>query len=109
MKPSLIVASKPTVATEDCGASRLSSLEVTLALVVRYTVIAYLREGATVTINYLPEEESDAQALAGFVAEEGYSIERIPGDLRNESFCADLVAEAHSRMGGIDVFVGNAG
>ncbi|CAH0057002.1 unnamed protein product [Clonostachys solani] len=75
----------------------------------RAVVIAYLREGATVTINYLPEEESDAQALSSFVAEEGYTIERIPGDLRNETFCADLVTEAHSRMGGIDIFVGNAG
>lgn len=75
----------------------------------RAVVIAYLREGVNVTINYLPEEEQDAQDLADFVGKEGYSFNRIPGDLRNESFCTELVNEAAYRMDGLDILVGNAG
>jgi NAD(P)-dependent dehydrogenase (short-subunit alcohol dehydrogenase family) len=74
----------------------------------RAVVIAYLREGASVAINYLPEEEPDAQDLADFVAQENFSIERIPGDLTNETFCALLVEEAASRLGGLDILIGNA-
>jgi NAD(P)-dependent dehydrogenase (short-subunit alcohol dehydrogenase family) len=75
----------------------------------RAVVIAYLREGAQVAINYMPEEEADAEDLADFLAAEGLSIERIPGDLGNETFCTELVQEAHSRMGGLDILVNNAG
>ena len=74
----------------------------------RAVVIAYLREGAQVAINYLPDEEPDAQDLADFVGREGFSIERIPGDLMNETFCAELVHEAARRMGGLDILIGNA-
>jgi NAD(P)-dependent dehydrogenase (short-subunit alcohol dehydrogenase family) len=75
----------------------------------RAAVIAYLREGAQVAINYLPGEEVDAQDLADFVAEEGFTIERIPGDLTNETFCDFLPGEAARRLGGLDILVGNAG
>ncbi|KAH7139761.1 hypothetical protein B0J13DRAFT_624580 [Dactylonectria estremocensis] len=75
----------------------------------RAITIAFLREGARVAINYLPSEEVDAQALSDFVTQEGLSIERIPGDLSNETFCAELVTEAHRRLGGLDVLVNHAG
>lgn len=75
----------------------------------RAITIAYLREGAKVAINYLPEEEEDAQALSDFLAEEGLSIERIPGDLTNETFCSELVTEAYTRLEGLDVLVNHAG
>lgn len=75
----------------------------------RAIVIAYAREGAQVAINYLPEEESDAQNLADFLAEEGLSITRIPGDLMNETFCAELVDRAHAALGGLDILVNHAG
>lgn len=54
----------------------------------RAAVIAFAREGANVAINYLPEEEEDAQDLADVLAEEDLSIERIPGDLTGDSFSA---------------------
>lgn len=75
----------------------------------RAIAIAYLREGASVAINYLPAEEEDANALSDFLSREGLSIERIPGDLRNEAFCAELVREAHDRLQGLDILVNNAG
>ncbi|KAL9035498.1 MAG: hypothetical protein Q9180_004830, partial [Flavoplaca navasiana] len=75
----------------------------------RAIAIAYVREGANVTINYLPEEEPDAQDLEDFLAREGLSLVRIPGDLLNETFCEELVAEAEQSMGGLDIVVNNAG
>ncbi|KAH8706420.1 short-chain dehydrogenase/reductase SDR [Ilyonectria robusta] len=75
----------------------------------RSIAIAFLREGAEVAINYLPSEEVDAQTLSDFVEQEGFSIERIPGDLANEAFCAELVTEAHRRLGGLDILVNHAG
>ena len=75
----------------------------------RAITIAYLREGAQVAINYLPEEESDASALADFLKPEGLAFERIPGNLMNETFCTALVHEANQRLGGLDVVINHAG
>ncbi|KAH7324150.1 short-chain alcohol dehydrogenase like protein [Stachybotrys elegans] len=75
----------------------------------RAVVLAFLREGATVAINYLPAEEPDVDDFSRFLAKEGLSVERIPGDLRNERFCDTLVNWAAHRMGGLDILVNNAG
>lgn len=40
---------------------------------------------------------------------EGVKFFGIPGDLRNETFCAYLVRQAHMSMGGLDILVSNAG
>jgi NAD(P)-dependent dehydrogenase (short-subunit alcohol dehydrogenase family) len=71
-------------------------------------VIAYAQEGASVAINYLPEEQPDAEALAKFLFAEGHMLELIPGDLMNETFCSYLAEGAASRLGGLDILVGNA-
>jgi hypothetical protein len=71
--------------------------------------IAFAREGAHVAINYLPEEEEDAQALSVFLSMEGLLLEKIPGDLLNETFCTDLVHQANKTLGGLDLIVNNAG
>ncbi|KAI0382466.1 oxidoreductase [Hypomontagnella monticulosa] len=75
----------------------------------RGVVIAFLREGANVAINYLPEEEPDVDDLASVLEPEGLTFERIPGNLINETFCAELVHEAANRLGGLDIMVQNAG
>ncbi|KAM6479842.1 oxidoreductase [Trichoderma sp. SZMC 28011] len=95
------------------GAGRLQGLNALItggdSGIGRAIVIAYLREGANVAINYMEEEESDAQDLADFLAKEGLSFERIPGNLLNETFCTWLVQEAHRRLGGLDILVNHAG
>lgn len=95
------------------GSGRLAGMKALItggdSGIGRAIAIAYLREGAHVAINYLPSEEEDAQALSDFVAKEGRSIERIPGDLTNETFCGELVVEAHRRLGGLDVLINHAG
>ena len=75
----------------------------------RAAAIAYAREGAAVCINYLAPESPDAQSLKALVEKEGGTLHLIPGDLKDEQFCERLVADAHERMGGLDVLVINAG
>jgi NAD(P)-dependent dehydrogenase (short-subunit alcohol dehydrogenase family) len=75
----------------------------------RAVAIAYAREGADVAINYLPEEESDAAEVIQLIEAEGRKAIAIPGDIRNEAFCQQLVKEAASKLGGLDILVNNAG
>jgi NAD(P)-dependent dehydrogenase (short-subunit alcohol dehydrogenase family) len=75
----------------------------------RAVAIAFAREGADVAINYLPEEESDAEEVVRLVEAEGRSIYTIPGDLTDENFCHDLVLQANVSLGGLDIVVSNAG
>lgn len=74
----------------------------------RAAAIAYAREGADVAINYLPAEEPDAQEVIALIKAEGRKAIAIPGDLRDESFCQKLVAEAVKGLGGLDILVSNA-
>lgn len=74
----------------------------------RAAAIAFAREGADVAINFLPEEDGDAQEVATLIREAGRRAVLIPGDLRQEHFCRHLVAEAASQLGGLDILVNNA-
>ena len=75
----------------------------------RAAAIAYAREGADVAINYFPTEEPDAREVIALIEAEGRVGVAIPGDLRDEAFCNDLVAQAISGLGGLDILVSNAG
>jgi NAD(P)-dependent dehydrogenase (short-subunit alcohol dehydrogenase family) len=74
----------------------------------RAAAIAYAREGADVAINYLPDEEEDARQVIALIQAEGRKAVAIPGDLREESFCIKLVADAVEALGGLDILVSNA-
>src|SRR5690606_12644515 len=69
---------------------------------------AYAREGADVEISYWPSEESDAQEVAGLVREAGRKAVLLPGDVRDEAVCQQLVTDAAREMGGLDILVNNA-
>jgi NAD(P)-dependent dehydrogenase (short-subunit alcohol dehydrogenase family) len=71
----------------------------------RAAAIAFAREGADIAINYLPAEESDAQEVIHLVRDAGRNAVRIPGDIRDEGFCNQLVADAVRRLGAIDILV----
>src|ERR1700743_2640029 len=75
----------------------------------RAAAIAYAREGADVAINYYPTEEQDAQEVIALIKKEGRKAIAIPGDLRNEEFCKQLVHKAIDALGGLDIIVSNAG
>src|ERR1700760_3563926 len=75
----------------------------------RAAAIAYAREGADVAINYYPTEEQDAQEVIALIKKEGRKAIAIPGDLRSEAFCKELVQKALAGLGGLDIIVNNAG
>lgn len=75
----------------------------------RSVAIAYAHEGADVVLNYLPDEESDAQDVKESVNKLGRRILLVPGDLREESFSQELVAHAVSFFGAFDILVLVAG
>lgn len=75
----------------------------------RAVAIAFAREGAQVAINYLTEEQSDADSLADVLRKDGLEIEMLPGDLRDGDFCREVVEKAHERMDGLDILILNAG
>ncbi|MBX9851451.1 MAG: SDR family oxidoreductase [Cytophagaceae bacterium] len=74
----------------------------------RAVAIAYAREGADVAINYLPDEEQDAQEVIALIKKEGRKAIAIPGDIRDEAFCKKLVEETVQGLGGLDILVNNA-
>lgn len=74
----------------------------------RAAAIAYAREGADVAINYYPTEEPDAQEVINLIKAEGRRAVAIPGDLRDEDFCRQLVQRAVEALGGLDIVVNNA-
>lgn len=74
----------------------------------RAAAIAFAREGADVAINYLPAEEPDAQEVIALIKKAGRKAVAIPGDIRGESFCRQLVERAVRELGGLDILVNNA-
>ncbi|SDH74391.1 Enoyl-(Acyl carrier protein) reductase [Leifsonia sp. 98AMF] len=71
--------------------------------------IAFAREGADVALVYLPEEEEDAQRIAGLIRDAGRTAVTIPGDLKERAFSDEIVKRALDELGGIDILVNNAG
>ena len=71
--------------------------------------IAFAREGADIALNYLPQEERDAQHIAEVIRKEGRTAVLLPGDLADADFCRRLVEDAVKGLGGLDALVNNAG
>ena len=64
----------------------------------RAVAIAFAREGADVATNYLPEEQKDADEVIALIKAEGRTAVALPGDIRSESFCQSLVADAVEQL-----------
>jgi NAD(P)-dependent dehydrogenase (short-subunit alcohol dehydrogenase family) len=74
----------------------------------RAAAIAFAREGADVAINFLPAEEPDAREVIALIRAAGRKGVAIPGDIKSESFCQQLVTSAANQLGGLDILVNNA-
>ena len=74
----------------------------------RAAAIAFAREGADVAIGYLPPEEPDAQEVLSLIRHAGRKGVGLPGDIRDERFCRELVADTVAQLGGLDILVNNA-
>lgn len=75
----------------------------------RAAAIAYAREGADVAISYLPEEESDAAEVIALIEKAGRKAVALPGDIKDEAWCRQLVERTVKELGGLDIVVNNAG
>ncbi len=75
----------------------------------RAVAIAFAREGADVAINYLADEQSDAEETASWVRKAGRNAVLVPGDLTERQTCDQVVTDAVDGLGGLDILVNNAG
>src|SRR3954467_6137131 len=74
----------------------------------RAVALAFAREGADVAIAYLPEEEDDARETRHWIEDAGRQAVLLPGDIRDEHHCMELVERTHARFGKLDLLVHNA-
>ncbi|MDT0125398.1 SDR family oxidoreductase [Paenibacillus sp. RRE4] len=75
----------------------------------RAVAIAYAREGADVVLSYLSEEEADAKEVVQLIEEAGRRAIAVPGDLKDEKYCEELIETAVKELGGIDILANVAG
>jgi NAD(P)-dependent dehydrogenase (short-subunit alcohol dehydrogenase family) len=61
-----------------------------------------------VLISYLPEEEEDAVETTRWVEDAGRRAVRLPGDIRDEAHCRQMVERAFDEFKRLDVLVNNA-
>lgn len=71
--------------------------------------VHFAREGADVAISYLGREEVDAQKTKQLVEAEGRRCVLLPGDIREEAYCQQIVAETVRQLGKLNIVVNNAG
>lgn len=74
----------------------------------RSTAMLFALEGCNLTIQYLPEEEEDAQDVKAWIEKKGRRCELIAVDLRKEDSCRKIVEEHMARYNRLDVLVNNA-
>ncbi|MGV3589446.1 MAG: SDR family oxidoreductase [Adhaeribacter sp.] len=73
----------------------------------RAVAVHFAREGADVAIVYL-NEDKDAQDTKKMVEAEGQKCLLLPGDLRDEQFCKQVVQQAVDELGNLNIVVNNA-
>jgi NAD(P)-dependent dehydrogenase (short-subunit alcohol dehydrogenase family) len=113
--PGLESKLKPRPRYEAASYKPAGKLEGKVALVTggdsgigRAVAVLYAREGADVAINYLPEEQSDADETKAAIEQEGRRCLQLPGDLTDAQMCEDLVKETVAELGKLDILVSNA-
>jgi len=74
----------------------------------RAVAVLFAREGASVAITYLPEEQPDADETKAAVEAAGAKCLAVAGDLTDPAFCDDIVEQTVREFGRIDVLVANA-
>lgn len=74
----------------------------------RAVAVLFAREGADVSIVYLPEEQTDAEETRAAVEREGRRALLVAGDLCDPDFCVEAVEQTVEEFGKLDVLVNNA-
>jgi len=73
----------------------------------RSAALLMAREGADITIAYLPEEKEDAEWTIKQIEKEGRKAHGVPGNLREREDCKKLVDEHMKVHGRLNVLVNN--
>ncbi|WVN88737.1 uncharacterized protein L203_103950 [Cryptococcus depauperatus CBS 7841] len=68
----------------------------------------FAREGADMTIVYLPEEEEDAQRVKKAIQQDGQDVLLLAHDLMKSEEAADVVRKHIDHFGKLDILVNNA-
>jgi NAD(P)-dependent dehydrogenase (short-subunit alcohol dehydrogenase family) len=74
----------------------------------RAVAVLFAREGADVTISFLPREKRDALETKRAVEAEGRQCLLLPGDVAKRAQCDAIVARTVREFGRIDILVSNA-
>jgi NAD(P)-dependent dehydrogenase (short-subunit alcohol dehydrogenase family) len=75
----------------------------------RAIALLFAREGAKISISYLPEEQKDADLVKELIETEFNSeCLLIPGDLKKERFCNKIINDTVKKFGKLDILVNNA-
>ena len=75
----------------------------------RAVAIAFGKEGASVVISFLPEEQADADDTASVIEKAGGKVVKLAGDICELETINKLIAAAISEFGRLDIVVNNAG
>ncbi|KAI6849464.1 NAD(P)-binding protein [Hortaea werneckii] len=71
------------------------------------TAVLFAMEGADVLIQYLPEEEKDAQDTKAKVEKYGRKCYMYAANLKDKESCVKMVEKAVNEMGGINILFNN--
>jgi NAD(P)-dependent dehydrogenase (short-subunit alcohol dehydrogenase family) len=77
----------------------------------RAVALCFAKEGADIVFTFLEgdrDEQLDADETVRLVEAAGRSALAIPGDIRQKSFCQELVKRTMSELGRLDILVNNA-
>lgn len=74
----------------------------------RAVALCFAKEGADVLFVYLPEEQKDAEETVRLVKAAGRKAIAVAGDIRQKSFCQEVVQRTVQDLGKIDILVNNA-
>lgn len=74
----------------------------------RAIALCYAKEGADILFAHLPEEEQDARETVRLVEGAGRRCIAVAGDVRQKSFCQQLVEHTLQEFHRIDIVVSNA-
>jgi NAD(P)-dependent dehydrogenase (short-subunit alcohol dehydrogenase family) len=74
----------------------------------RAVAVLFAREGAAVSLVFLPQERKDAVETARIVEALGRRVLLLAGDIRSVAFCRRAVATTVKTLGGLDILINNA-
>ncbi len=74
----------------------------------RAVAVCFAKEGADILFTYLKEEQADADNTVKLVEGAGRRAIAVPGDIRQKSFCKQLVERTVREFGRLDILVNNA-